>query len=69
MPGYIRRKIGIVVTASRPYPFPDVSGAQSADAGRVGIRRALPGDDLWPQAADETTVHVAVLESYLEKAP
>ena len=26
-------------------------------------------DDLWPQAADKATVHVAVFESYLEKAP
>ena len=42
MPGYIRRKIGIVAAALRPYPISGRSGAQSADAGRAGIRRALP---------------------------
>ena len=69
MPAYIRGKTGIVVGESPPYPFPDAAAhnlqAQDEPTYDVGFRT----DDLWPQAADEATVHVAVFQSYLEKAP
>ena len=69
MPGYIRRKIGIVVTASRPYPFPDAAAHNLRTQDEPAYDVRFRTDDLWRQAADEATVHVAVFESYLEKAP
>jgi len=69
MPGYIRRKIGIVVTASRPYPFPDAAAHNLRTQDEPAYDVRFRTDDLWPQAADEATVHVAVFQSYLEKAP
>jgi nitrile hydratase subunit beta len=58
-----------VVTASRPYPFPDAAthNLRTQDEPAYDVR--FRTDDPWPQAADEATVHVAVFESYLEKAP
>jgi nitrile hydratase subunit beta len=69
MPGYIRGKIGIVVAESPPYPFPDAAAhnLQVQDEPTHDVR--FKTEDLWPQAADEATVHVAVFQSYLEKAP
>jgi nitrile hydratase subunit beta len=69
MPGYIRGKIGIVVAESPPYPFPDAAAhnLQVQDEPTYDVR--FKTEDLWPQAADEATVHVAVFQSYLEKAP
>jgi nitrile hydratase subunit beta len=69
MPGYIRGKTGIVVAASQPYPFPDAAAhnLQAQDEPTYDVR--FRADDLWPKAADEATVHVAVFESNLEKAP
>ena len=69
MPGYIRGKIRIVVTASRPYPFPDAAAHNLRTQDEPAYDVRFRTDDLWPQAADETTVHVAVFQSYLEKAP
>jgi nitrile hydratase len=69
MPGYIRGKIGIVVAESPAYPFPDAAAhnLQAQDEPTYDVR--FKTEDLWPQAADEATVHVAVFQSYLEKAP
>ena len=69
MPGYIRGKIGIVVAESPPYPFPDAAAhnLQVQDEPTYDVR--FKTEDLWPQAVDEATVHVAVFQSYLEKAP
>jgi nitrile hydratase subunit beta len=69
MPGYIRGKIGIVVAESPPHPFTDAAAhnLQVQDEPTYDVR--FKTEDLWPQAADEATVHVAVFQSYLEKAP
>jgi nitrile hydratase subunit beta len=69
MPAYIRGKTGIVVGESPPYPFPDAAAhnLQAQDEPTYDVR--FRTEDLWPQAADEATVHVAVFQSYLEKAP
>ena len=69
MPGYIRGKIGIVVAASPPYPFPDAAAHNLRTQDEPAYEVRFRTDDLWPQAADEATVHIAVFESYLEKAP
>jgi nitrile hydratase subunit beta len=69
MPGYIRGKTGVVVGESPPYPFPDAAAhnLQGQDEPTYDVR--FRTEDLWPQAAEEATVHVAVFQSYLEKAP
>jgi len=69
MPGYIRGKTGVVVGISPSYPFPDAAAhnLQAQDEPTYDVR--FKTEDLWPQAADEASVHVGVFESYLEKAP
>jgi nitrile hydratase beta subunit len=69
MPGYIRGKTGVVVGISPPYPFPDASAhnLQSQDERTYDV--SFRTEDLWPQAADQATVHVGVFESYLERTP
>jgi nitrile hydratase len=69
MPGYIRGKSGVVVSESPAYPFPDAHahgvGAQDEPTYDVRFR----SEDLWPNSSDPALVHVAVFESYLERAP
>lgn len=69
MPGYVRGKTGTVVGITPAYPFPDASAhnLQAQDEPTYDVR--FRTEDLWPQAADEASVHVGVFESYLEKAP
>jgi nitrile hydratase len=57
------------LSPSRPYPFPDAAAhnLQAQDEPTYDVR--LKTEDLWPRAADEATVHVAVFQSYLENAP
>jgi nitrile hydratase subunit beta len=68
MPGYIRGKTGVVVSESPPYPFPDAAahGVASADEPTYDVRFST--SELWPSAADAAFVHVAVFQSYLERA-
>jgi nitrile hydratase len=69
MPGYIRGKSGVVASESPAYPFPDAHahgvGAQDEPTYDVRFR----SEDLWPNSSDPALVHVAVFESYLERAP
>ena len=69
MPAYIRGKVGIVVGASPPYPFPDAHGhgMEAQDEPTYDVR--FRSEDLWPDSSDFALVHVAVFESYLERAP
>ena len=68
MPGYIRGKPGIVVSESPAYPFPDAHahGVEAADEPTYDVR--FRTEDLWPNSADSALVHVAVFQSYLERA-
>ena len=67
VPAYVRGKVGVVVSESPPYPFPDARahGVDSEDEPTydVGFR----SEDLWPNAADSALVHVGVFQSYLER--
>jgi nitrile hydratase len=69
MPGYIRGKTGVVVSESPAYPFPDAHahGVQAEDEPTFDVR--FKSSDLWTHAADDAWVHVAVFQSYLQKAP
>ena len=69
MPAYIRGKVGVVVSESPAYPFPDAHahGVAAADEPTYDVRFATA--DLWPNAADAAFVHVGVFQSYLERAP
>jgi len=69
MPAYIRGKVGVVVSESPAYPFPDAHahGVAAADEPTYDVRFASA--DLWPNAADAAFVHVGVFQSYLERAP
>jgi nitrile hydratase len=69
MPGYIRGKSGVVVGVSPPYPFPDASAHNLQPQDEPTYDVSFRTEDLWPQAADQATVHVGVFESYLERAP
>jgi nitrile hydratase subunit beta len=68
MPAYIRGKTGVVVQVSPAYPFPDAHAHSvvAADEPTYDVRFA--SRDLWPDAAENTAVHVGVFESYLEPA-
>ena len=69
MPAYIRGKVGVVVSESPAYPFPDAHahGVAAADEPTYDVR--FDTADLWPNAADDAFVHVGVFHSYLERAP
>jgi nitrile hydratase len=68
MPGYIRGKIGVVVSESPAYPFPDAHahGMEAQDEPTYDVR--FRSEDLWPNSADPALIHVGVFQSYLERA-
>jgi len=67
MPAYIRGKVGVVVSESPPYPFPDARahGVASEDEPTYDVR--FRSQDLWPNATDSALVHAGVFQSYLER--
>jgi nitrile hydratase subunit beta len=67
MPGYIRGKIGVVVSESPAYPFPDARAhaVESQDEPTYDVR--FRSEDLWPNSADAALVHVGVFQSYLQR--
>jgi nitrile hydratase beta subunit len=67
MPGYIRGKIGVVVSESPAYPFPDAHahGVKAADEPTYDV--CFRSEDLWPNGADPALVHAGVFQSYLER--
>jgi nitrile hydratase beta subunit len=67
MPGYIRGKIGIVVSESPVYPLPDAHAhaMEAQDEPTYDVR--FRSEDLWPSSADAALVHVGVFQSYLER--
>ena len=67
MPGYIRGKVGVVVSESPKYPFPDAHahGIHAEDEPTYDVR--FKAEELWPNDADPAHVHVGVFESYLER--
>ena len=67
MPAYIRGKVGVVVSESPPYPFPDAHahGVAAEDEPTYDVR--FRSADLWPNAADSALVHAGVFQSYLER--
>lgn len=68
MPGYIRGKIGVVVSESPAYPFPDAHahGVDAENEPTYDVR--FRSEDLWPNSAEPALVHVGVFQSYLERA-
>jgi nitrile hydratase subunit beta len=68
MPGYIRGKVGVVVSESPAYPFPDAHahGVEAQDEPTYDVR--FRSEDLWPNSADAALIHVGVFQSYLERA-
>jgi len=68
MPGYIRRKTGVVVSESPAYPFPDAHAHAIAAQDEPTYDVRFRSEDLWPQSADAALVHVGVFQSYLERA-
>ena len=67
MPGYIRGKIGVVVSESPAYPFPDAHahGVKAADEPTYDV--CFRSEDLWPNGADPALVHAGVFQTYLER--
>ena len=68
MPGYIRGKVGVVVSESPAYPFPDAHAhsVEAADEPTYDVR--FRSEDLWPDSAESALVHAAVFQSYLQPA-
>ena len=68
MPGYIRGKIGVVVSESPAYPLPDAHahGVNAEDEPTYDVR--FRSEDLWPKGCESSLVHVGVFQSYLERA-
>jgi nitrile hydratase beta subunit len=69
MPGYIRGKTGRVISESPPYPFPDAHAHGIEAQAEPTYDVQFDSLDLWPDAAEPAKVHVAVFQSYLERAP
>ena len=69
LPAYVRGHIGVVVSESPAYPFPDAHahGIEADDEPTYDVR--FNAADLWPNSADAAFVHVGVFQSYLEHAP
>ncbi|MEO8738818.1 MAG: nitrile hydratase subunit beta [Casimicrobiaceae bacterium] len=67
MPGYIRGKIGVVVSESPVYPFPDAHAhaVEAVDEPTYDVR--FDTHELWPESAEAALVHVGVFQSYLER--
>lgn len=67
MPAYIRGKIGVVVSESPAYPYPDAHAhaVDAADEPTYDVR--FRAEDLWPNGADPAQVHAGVFQSYLER--
>jgi len=67
MPGYVRGKTGVVLSASPAYPFPDAHAhaVEAHDEPTYDVR--FRSEDLWPNSADAALVHVGVFQSYLER--
>ncbi len=68
MPAYIHGKIGVVVSKSPAYTYPDAHahGLDAEDEPTYDVR--FRSEHLWPNAAEAALVHVGVFESYLERA-
>jgi len=68
MPAYIRGKRGVVVGESPVYPVPDAQahGVAAGDEPTYDVRFSTA--ELWPNGADAAFVHVAVFQSYLQRA-
>jgi len=68
LPAYVRGKVGVVVSESPAYPFPDAHahGVAADDEPTYDVR--FSSAELWPNAADAAFVHVGVFQSYLERA-
>jgi nitrile hydratase subunit beta len=68
MPAYIRGKVGVVVSESPAYPFPDAHAhaVEAQDEPTYDVR--FRSEDLWGSSADSALVHVGVFQSYLERA-
>ncbi len=67
MPAYVRGKVGIVISESPAYPFPDAHahGVEAVDEPTYDVR--FEASDLWPNAADPALVHVGIFQSYLTR--
>ena len=68
MPGYIRGKVGTVVSESPAYPFPDAHAHSVAAEDEPTYDVRFRTEDLWPDSSDRALVHVGVFQSYLEHA-
>jgi nitrile hydratase len=68
MPGYIRGKVGVVVSESPAYPFPDAHAHAIAAEDEPTYDVRFRAEDLWPHSAEPALVHVGVFQSYLERA-
>jgi nitrile hydratase len=68
MPGYVRGKTGVVVSKSPAYPFPDAHAhsIKAQDEPTYDVR--FRSEDLWPNSTEPALVHVAVFQSYIERA-
>jgi nitrile hydratase len=68
MPAYIRGKVGVVVSETPAYPFPDAHahGVEAQDEPTYDVR--FRSEDLWPNSSDSALVHAGVFQSYLERA-
>ncbi len=66
MPGYIRGKVGVIVSEGPLTPFPDAHahGIKAADEPTYDVQ--FRSEDLWPGGAEAALIHVAVFQSYLE---
>jgi len=67
MPAYIRGKTGVVVSMSKPYPFPDASAHGLASPKQCTFDVCFQASTLWPESSDDAEVHVGVFHGYLQK--
>ena len=66
VPGYIRGKIGVVMSEGPLTPFPDAHahGLDAVDEPTYDVQ--FRSEDLWPGGAEKAVNHVAIFQSYLK---
>jgi nitrile hydratase len=67
LPAYVRGQVGVVVSESPAYPFPDAHahGVEAEHEPTYDVQ--FSAQALWPGSADDALVHVGVFQSYLER--
>ena len=69
LPGYLRRRPGVVVAVRPPHVLPDTNAVFEGENAQYVYTVAFSSTELWGPGAEEFTLHAELFESYLETTP